>query len=174
MQLHPVKRTYVWWWQLDGRQKKKKVVPQHSSSNQIYSMTRDVFTWFTLFLLPRFIPKAAVISLNNEIDRPHLFSYLGNKSRGACTTLWATAIILGDATIEFGWMGLSVSEDRQIQADWYLETFFFHRGGTGVSQPCIQMLLLFMRGWHLSVRYLGERMNASDWLKNVYFQVYSE
>lgn len=122
--------------------KKKKVVPQHSSSNQIYSMTLDVFTWFTPFLLPRFIPKAAVILLNNEIDRPHLFSYLGNKSRGACTTLWATAIILGDATIEFGWMGLSVSEDRQIQADWYLETFFC-RGGTGVSQPCIQMLLLF-------------------------------
>lgn len=42
-------------------------------------------------------------------------------------------------------MGLSVSKDRQIKDDWYLETFAEQHGtgGTGVNRPCIQMSLLY-------------------------------
>lgn len=43
-----------------------------------------------------FVSEAAAISTNNEIDRPHLFSYLGNKKPGACTGPRATTIILRD------------------------------------------------------------------------------
>ena len=42
-------------------------------------------------------------------------------------------------------MGLSVSKDRQIKDDWYLETFAEQRrtGGTEVNRPCIQMPPLY-------------------------------
>lgn len=67
---------------------------------------------------PPVVPEAAAIALNNEIDRPHLFSYLGNAGsmhgakshshnpRGEDTRLLNAA----------EW-GLSVSRGGQIQED---------------------------------------------------------
>lgn len=85
-----------------------------------------------------------VILLNNEIDRPHLFGYLSSKKPRACTTLWGVEVILRDQTIEFSWMGSSVSEDRCIQDDWYLDLC---RGGTRVNSTVCKCFRSVQRWW---------------------------
>lgn len=55
--------------------------------------------------------------------------------------------------------------------------FFFAEEGQELVNLVSKCCCFFMQGWHLLVRYLGERMNASDWLKNdvaSIFQVYSK
>lgn len=79
-------------------------------------------TWFTLSQPPDTFPKPWKYCWIMKSTGLICLVVCVTESPMPCTTLRGTAIIPGDNTIEFSWMGLSVSKDRPIKDDWYLET----------------------------------------------------